>query len=179
MCSFSLGVDFRTPPSQYQTLLPCLAKAMPHGAPSAAKPQLLETQSGVPMPAGSTGLSIDRIRQIAINVHDLDRAKRFYRDVLGMKFLFDAPHLAFFDAGGVRLMLGKAESPDLNHLSSLLYYSVSDIDAAHEALVAHGVKVEEKPSLVAPMPDHDLWISAYRDSEDNIFGLMCEKARGG
>ncbi len=123
------------------------------------------------------GLSIDRIRQIAVNVHDLDRAKQFYRDVLGMKFLFEAPHLAFFDAGGVRLMLGKAESPDLNHLSSLLYYSVSDISRAHDTLVSHGVKVEEKPTLVAPMPDHDLWISAYRDTEDNIFGLMCEMPR--
>jgi methylmalonyl-CoA/ethylmalonyl-CoA epimerase len=122
--------------------------------------------------------ALSRIRQIAINVHDLERAKEFYRDTLGLKFLFDAPGLAFFDADGVRLMLGKAEKPELDHPASILYYLVSDIVGAHEALAAKGVKVEHEPRLVAPMPDHDLWISFYRDSEGNHFALMSEVTRG-
>jgi methylmalonyl-CoA/ethylmalonyl-CoA epimerase len=122
-------------------------------------------------------ISLGSIRQIAINVKNLERAKQFYRDTLGMKFLFEAPELVFFDAGGVRLMLGKAEQPELNHPASILYYSVSDIGGAHRTLAARGVRVEEEPRLVAPMPDHDLWISAYRDSEDNIFALMSEVRR--
>jgi methylmalonyl-CoA/ethylmalonyl-CoA epimerase len=124
-------------------------------------------------------LSLDRIRQIAINVHDLDRAKQFYRDILGLRFLFEVPQLAFFDAGGVRLMLGRAEEGELDHPASILYYSVTDIVGAHRTLVDRGVRVEEKPQLVAPMPDHDLWISSYRDSEDNVFALMSEVPRPG
>jgi methylmalonyl-CoA/ethylmalonyl-CoA epimerase len=117
------------------------------------------------------------IRQIAINVKDLGRATRFYRDTLGIEFLFEAPGLAFFNAGGVRLMLGKAERPEHDHPASILYYLVGDITAAHSALVAKGVEAEHEPQLVAAMPDHDLWISFYRDSEGNHFGLMSEVPR--
>lgn len=119
-------------------------------------------------------LALGTIRQIAINVHDLERATGFYRDTLGMKLLFEVPGIAFFDAGGVRLMLGKAEKAEFDHPASILYYSVSDIAAAHAVLAGKGVQVEREPQLVAPMPDHDLWISFYRDSEGNHFGLMCE-----
>ena len=117
------------------------------------------------------------IGQIAINVKDVARATAFYRDVLGLKFLFAPPNLAFFDAGGVRLMLSTAEKPEFDHPASILYYKVDDIVGTHRELVAKGVKSEEEPRLVAPMPDHDLWISAYRDSEDNYFALMSEVPR--
>lgn len=123
------------------------------------------------------GIALGRIRQIAINVQDLERAKAFYRDTLRIPFLFEAPGLAFFDANGVRLMLGKPEKPEFDHPASILYYSVEDISAAHGALVGRGVRVEHDPQLVAPMPDHDLWISFYRDSEGNHFGLMSEVPR--
>lgn len=129
------------------------------------------------MSAATAGIELSRIRQIAINVHDLERAKKFYRDMLGMKFLFEAPGLAFFDADGVRLMLGKAEKPEFDHPASVLYYSVGDIVGAHMALKEKGVAVVHEPNLVAPMPDHDLWISFYKDSEDNFFGLMSEVPR--
>jgi methylmalonyl-CoA/ethylmalonyl-CoA epimerase len=127
---------------------------------------------------GSTGsLSLGKIRQIAINVHDLERATAFYRDTLGMKLLFEVPNLAFFDAGGVRLMLGKGETPEIDHPGSILYYLVPDIQAAHATLVSKGVQVLREPALIAPMPDHDLWISDYKDSEDNMFALMSEAPR--
>lgn len=129
------------------------------------------------MNAAAGTIELSRIHQIAINVHDLERATKFYRDTLGMKFLFEAPGLAFFDAGGVRLMLGKAEKPEFDHPASILYYSVGDIVGAHMALEQKGVPVVHEPSLVAPMPDHDLWISFYKDSEDNFFGLMSEVPR--
>lgn len=122
-------------------------------------------------------LSIGTIGQIAINVQDLERATAFYRDKVGLRFLFAAPGLAFFDAGGIRLMLGKAERPELDHRSSILYYKVSDIQEVHRTLEAAGVQVEHEPQLVAPMPDHDLWISFYLDSEDNHFALMSEVPR--
>lgn len=117
------------------------------------------------------------IGQIAINVKDVARATAFYRDVLGLKFLFAPPNLAFFDAGGVRLMLTTAEKAEFDHPASILYYKVGDIVGTHRALLSKGVKLEEEPRLVAPMPDHDLWISAYRDSENNYFALMSEVPR--
>lgn len=129
------------------------------------------------MESGAKPVKLDTIRQIAINVKDVQRATAFYRDILGMKFLFAPPNLAFFDAGGVRLMLTKPERKEFDHPASILYYKVDDIGGMHRALVAKGVKVEEEPTLVAPMPDHDLWISSYRDSEDNYFALMSEVPR--
>lgn len=122
-------------------------------------------------------VSLGQIGQIAVNVKDIERATRFYRDTLGMKMLFEFPGLAFFDAGGVRLMLSRAEDPRFDHPASILYYKVSDIGGTHATLVSRGVKVEEVPHLIAQMPDHDLWIGSYRDSEDNHFALMSEVKR--
>jgi methylmalonyl-CoA/ethylmalonyl-CoA epimerase len=129
------------------------------------------------MEQGTAGVSLGRIRQIAIIVQDLERATKFYRDTLGMKFLFEVPGLSFFDADGVRLMLGKADGPDVDKASSLLYYLVSDIIGTHKVLKEKGVEILIEPRIVAPMPDHDLWISDYKDSEGNIFALMSEVPR--
>jgi len=129
------------------------------------------------MEMAGDAVHLDTIGQIAVNVKDVARATAFYRDVLGMKFLFAPPNLAFFDAGGVRLMLTTAEKGEFDHPASILYYKVGDIIGTHRSLVAKGVKTEGEPHIVAPMPDHDLWISAYRDSENNYFALMSEVPR--
>jgi methylmalonyl-CoA/ethylmalonyl-CoA epimerase len=125
----------------------------------------------------SATVSLSTIGQIAINVKNVERATAFYRDVLGLKFLFAPPGLAFFDAGGVRLMLTNAERTEFDHPASILYYKVGDIVGTHRGLVEQGVKVEEEPHVVAPMPDHDLWIASYRDSEENYFAVMSEVPR--
>lgn len=129
------------------------------------------------MSATCSGLGIRNIGQISIIVHDLQRAIAFYRDKLGLPLLFTAGNLAFFDCGGVRLMLGPAESPELDHPSSILYFRVSDINAAHQRLIDGGVQIEAPPRLIAPMPTHDLWMSGFRDSEGNILELMSEVPR--
>jgi len=126
---------------------------------------------------GPSGPGIARIGQIAINVHDLERAIAFYRDVLALRLLFTAGPLAFFDCGGVRLMLSHAEKPEFDHLSSILYFSVPDIAAAYRQMAGSGVKFEDEPHLIAPMPDHDLWMSFFRDSENNLLALMSEVPR--
>src|SRR3712207_5095667 len=114
-------------------------------------------------------LQLDQIGQIAINVRDLQRAVAFYRDTLGMHFLFQAPGgLAFFDCGGVRLMLGVAEKPEFSHPASILYYKVDDIAAAHQTLTARGVAFIDEPHLIARMPTHELWMTFFRDSENNV-----------
>jgi catechol-2,3-dioxygenase len=124
-----------------------------------------------------TGISIANIGQIAINVHDTARAVEFYKDALGLKLLFTAGNLAFFDCGGVRLMLSTPERPEFDHPSSILYFRVVDIQAAFARLIERSVKTESEPHVVARMPDHDLWLAEFRDSEGNIMALMSEVPR--
>jgi len=129
------------------------------------------------MDTATPGIGISRIGQIAINVHDLNRATAFYRDTLGLRLLFTAGKLAFFDCGGVRLMLDTPEKPEFDHPSSILYFAVTDIKAAHQEMVAQGVRFEDEPHVIARMPDHDLWMTFFRDSEQNLLALMSEVAR--
>jgi methylmalonyl-CoA/ethylmalonyl-CoA epimerase len=127
------------------------------------------------MHATATGIGISRIGQIAINAHDLDRAATFYEDALGLKLLFKAgPSLAFFDCGGVRLMLTLPEKSEFDHPSSILYFSVPNIQDAHARMKEKGVHFEDEPHLIARMPDHELWMVFFRDSEGNLLGLMSE-----
>ena len=119
---------------------------------------------------------LSTIGQIAMVVKDLPRAVAFYRDVLGMKFLFQAPPaLAFFDCGGIRLMLDAAAEGEFNHPGSILYYKVDDIGAAYADLQGKGVEVGGAPHMIAKMPDHELWMAAFKDGEGNTLALMHEK----
>ena len=125
--------------------------------------------------AKDTFEGLSTIRQIAITVRDVARAKGFYRDVLGMKFLFDAPgDMTFFDCGGIRLLIGLSPRPELDPPGSVLYYRVGDIHAAYETLSARGTRFEGSPRMVARMPDHELWIAEFRDPDGNVLALMSE-----
>jgi methylmalonyl-CoA/ethylmalonyl-CoA epimerase len=116
-----------------------------------------------------------RIGQVAIPVADLDRAVRFYGETLGLRLLFRAPpSLAFFDCGGVRLMLSPAEGPGAPREAGVVYYVVADLDATYQALSARGVTFLDLPHLVARLPDHELWMTFCRDSEQNLLALMSE-----
>lgn len=112
--------------------------------------------------------------QIAIVVQDPARAAAFYKNSLGLRHLFSAGPLSFFDCGGVRLMLSTAERPELDHASSILYFKVADIKATHAEMAAKGVRFEGVPHRIARMPDHDLWLAEFRDSEKNVMALMSE-----
>ncbi|HET7599445.1 MAG TPA: VOC family protein [Gemmatimonadales bacterium] len=131
-----------------------------------------------PAPQPAAEFRLGRIAQIAVNVHDVERATRFYRDVLGMPLLFQAPPgLAFFDCGGVRLMLAKPEGAGTPHGTSIVYYAVADIAAAHAKLAARGVAFAEPPHVVARLPERDVWLAVFHDSEGNLLGLMSEVPR--
>jgi predicted enzyme related to lactoylglutathione lyase len=125
----------------------------------------------------ATQFGLARIGQIHMPVQDLERAVRFYRDTLGVRLLFQVPNMAFFDAGGVRLMLGVPEQDEHKHPGSILYYVVDDIRRAHETLAERGVAFVDEPHIVAKLPDHDLWMVFFRDSEDNMVALMSEVTR--
>ena len=124
------------------------------------------------------GIGISRLGQIQIRTSDVERAAAFYENILGLKLLFKAPPgLAFFDCGGVRLMLDRPEKPEFDHASSILYFAVPDIQAAHAKMKDGGVKFEDEPHMIARMPDHDLWMTFFRDSEENLLALMSEVKR--
>ena len=120
--------------------------------------------------AATHAFGLSAIGQIAVNAHDINRAIDFYRDKLGMKFLFTAPPgLAFFDCDGIRLMLSLPAKPEFDHPSSIIYFNVDDIQQAYETLSERGVEFEEKPAFVANMGTYDLWIAAFRDSEETCW----------
>ena len=125
--------------------------------------------------ARMSDMSLQRIGQVALTVRDLPRAVAFYRDTLGLKFLFEVPNMAFFDCGGVRLLLGTDAVAGPTPPQSMLYYVVGDIQGAHERITAKGAATIAAPRMIAKMPDHDLWLAEMRDSEGNPFALMCEK----
>ena len=114
------------------------------------------------------------IGQISMNAKDVDRAIAFYRDTLKLPFLFRFGDLSFFNCDGVRLMVGKAEKPEFDHPGSVLYFKVPDIGAAHRELTGRGVAFEGDPHLIARMPDHELWMAFFTDSEGNTLALMSE-----
>ncbi|HEY0947058.1 MAG TPA: VOC family protein [Opitutaceae bacterium] len=122
---------------------------------------------------------MSEIGQIALSVRDVAASLVFYRDVLGLKFLFSAPPgLAFFAAGSVRLMLAQPENPtETAPHNSVLYFKVPDIHAAQRELAARGAKFEGDPHCVARLPEHDLWMSFLRDPDRNLIGLMSEVIR--
>jgi methylmalonyl-CoA/ethylmalonyl-CoA epimerase len=121
-----------------------------------------------------TATRLQRIYQISIRTADTARAVAFYRDALGLKLLFQAPpRLAFFDCGGIRLMLSPAE-PEFDHQGSVIYFAVDDIKASHAALATAGVTFRSEPHMIAKLPDREVWIADFIDSEGNVLALMSE-----
>jgi catechol 2,3-dioxygenase-like lactoylglutathione lyase family enzyme len=120
----------------------------------------------------STAVGLESIGQISIVVKDVERAKAFYRDTLGMSFLFEFPGMAFFDCGGVRLYLARADKPGLG--TSILYYRVADIRAAAAVLEARGVVFLQQPARVHEDARYELWLAFFKDSEENTVALMGE-----
>ena len=130
------------------------------------------------MTSPDSGTRITSIGQIALTVRDVARSSAFYRDAVGLPFLFSAgPTLAFLDAGGVRLMLSTGEGEFTPGLSSVLYFRVGDIVAAHAEMRTRGVTFIDEPHLIAPMPDHDLWMTFFKDPDGHTMALMCERTK--
>ena len=122
-----------------------------------------------------TGTRISGIGQVAVNVQDMDRAVAFYRDVVGLPFLFRAgPNLAFFQCGDVRIMLDSPEDERFAGQASVIYYKVADLRGSFDEIKGRGAEVQGEPHLVAKMPDHELWMAFFKDTEGNFFALMSE-----
>lgn len=120
---------------------------------------------------------LSRIHQISMRVHDVERAVRFYRDALGLPFLFAAPpRLAFFNCNGVRLMLSTPE-PGFDHPGSVLYFGVEDIQQMRDTLVSRGIAFRTEPHKIATLVDREVWLADFEDTEGNTLALMSEPRR--
>lgn len=117
------------------------------------------------------------VGQLAIPVHDLVRSTAFYRDTLGLRLLFEADgRMAFFDCGGVRLMLSLPE-PEFDRLASVIYFRVADINAVHDTLRSRGVVFRDAPHMLVDMGTHELWMAFFEDAEGTVLALMSERPK--
>ena len=122
-------------------------------------------------------VALSKIRQIAIPVRDIKEGARFYRDILGMRHLFDAPPaLSFFDCGGVQLMLAgpEAQGKDGEEQHAVIFYDVSDIKATHAKIKSSGARSLEEPRVITRMNGREIWISSVSDGQGNVVGLMSD-----
>ena len=120
--------------------------------------------------------NLEKIGQVAITVDDIVRARDFYQNTLGMKFLFAAGKLIFFQCGDIRLMLTTPEKTEPRG-GTIVYFKVVDIHATYSALKDRGASFIDQPHLIAKMPDHDLWMVFLKDPFENTIGIMCELPR--
>jgi len=125
------------------------------------------------MSESDDSVQLNDIGQIGLTVRDLKRAKDFYQSKLGMRFLFDAGPMAFFQCGTIRLMIGLADEGRAIG-GTILYFKVKDIQAVHRVLEDRRVEFVQPPHLVARLGSHDLWMAFLRDTEGNTLGLMSE-----
>ena len=122
-------------------------------------------------------VGLSRIRQIALVVRDVSAAIAFYRDRLGMRFLFQpTPGLAFFDCDGIWLMLSTPEK-EFDRPGSVIYFEVPDIDASYRTLRERGVEFIDAPHLIADMGSYELWMAFFRDLDGNALALRAERPK--
>ena len=135
-----------------------------------------QAAGGRVMNSATDKFGLSQIGQIAVSVRDLERATAFYRDRLGMKYLFTANGMAFFDNDGIRLMLARPEGAGTAPKNSVIYFKVDDIQRGYKTLSERGVKFEQRPELAAKTERFDLWLACFKDSENNDLCLMSEVA---
>jgi catechol 2,3-dioxygenase-like lactoylglutathione lyase family enzyme len=121
-------------------------------------------------------MAVGPVGQIHISVTDLDRSVAFYRDVLGIPFLFRVPTMpmAFLQSGQTRLYLGVPESEEFRS-KLLLYFQVEDMDAEHERLTKAGIDFLDGPHVVHRDGTTELWMAFFRDPDGHNLALMQER----
>ena len=121
-----------------------------------------------------------KVAQLLIPIEDFEAGVAFYRDVLGIPLLFTAPpQMAFFDCGGVRLLVGVMPVGQVAQRGSAIYFQVPDINAVYSSLKDKGVSFKAAPHVVNRTPTSELWLSEFADPDGNQLALMSEVAPGG
>jgi methylmalonyl-CoA/ethylmalonyl-CoA epimerase len=123
-------------------------------------------------------MNLGMLGQIALPVSNADRSEAFYGESLGLRKLFRFGNLVFFDCGDIRLMLEGTPEPVKPAYAGCHYFKVQAIEKVHAELSAKGVRFVDQPHLVARMPDHELWMTFFKDPDDHLLALMEEKRPG-
>ena len=122
-------------------------------------------------------MKIHGVGQISISVTDVDRAVEFYRDILGINFLFQVPGdnpMAFFDCSGIRLYINQPENPE--HAGpSVLYFQVDSAQDSAKDLASRGVSIESEPHIIHQTENYTLWMAFFRDPDGNLMAVMSEE----
>ncbi len=122
-------------------------------------------------------MKISGIGQVSISVADVDRAVSFYRDTLGIDFLFQVPGnpgMAFFDCGGTRLYIVQPENPQ-DASTSVIYFRVESVHEAVQELKSRGVAFESEPRIIHQTDSYVLWMAFFRDPDGNLMSVMSEE----
>jgi len=125
-------------------------------------------------------LASAKIGQLLIPVGNLEKGVAYYRDVLGLPFMFSAPpQMAFFNCGGVRLLVGVMPTGQEAQRGSTIYFQVTDIHAVYSTLQDKDVSFKAAPHLVQRTPQSELWLAEFMDPDGNQLALMSEITRDG
>ena len=122
-------------------------------------------------------MKIHGVGQISISVTDVDRAVEFYRDILGINFLFQVPGdnpMAFFDCSGIRLYINQPENPE-HAGTSVIYFQVDSAQDAATELTSRGVTIESEPHIIHQTENYTLWMAFFRDPDGNLMAVMSEE----
>ena len=144
----------------------------------------MPTPSPAPTPtptlaAAAAATVATAVGQLSVNTHDIERSVAFYRDVIGLPFLFQYPGLAFFMCGTVRLMLSAPDKPEFDHPGCVIYFKVDDIGGAYERMKAAGAVFVDQPHVVHRAETYELWMTFLHDPDRNPLALMQEKPLAG
>jgi len=116
---------------------------------------------------------IAAVGQIARRVRDIEAARRWYGEVLGLTQLYSFGDMAFFDCDGMRLLLCKDEAAGAGE--SILYFRVPDIRIAHAALEARGIAFVNAPHMIHRHADGtEEWMAFFKDNEDRPLAIMAK-----
>ncbi|MCY7800059.1 VOC family protein [Bacillus haynesii] len=119
-------------------------------------------------------MGIEKVGQIGVPVQDLERASAFYQDVLGLSLLFRTDRVAFFECGGLRLLLSLPEKDEFAHASSIIYFQVEDLPAVYNEIATKGVSFPIEPHVAAKIEQTETWMAFFKDTEGNTLALISE-----
>lgn len=119
--------------------------------------------------------TIKKINQIGVPVKNLARAIEFYQTQLELPLLFNTDSMAFFECGGLRLMLSLPEKEEFAHASSVLYFDVADIDQVFTEFESRGVIFSGPPHCVVKNETAETWMAFFVDTEGNTHALTSDR----
>ncbi len=114
-------------------------------------------------------IRLGAIGQISRSVKNIDAARNWYADVLGLEHLYTFGKLAFFNCNGLRLFLSETGST----ADSIIYFAVDDIRTAYDTLVARGIEFLNAPHRIHRHEDGtEEWMAFFSDNEGRPLAIM-------